>query len=149
MPQKFSPIDLSAVKTYNLSDRKSKVTAEDFAKTWQKGASYRTFLDNLPDILAGSQLKSVISAIVKAYRNNHTILFGMGAYDIKVGLNPIVIDLMQGRLINPIAIKVTDNDAAISRLKQEYLVGRVDSAIIVGIHDNLISANDCDFILLI
>lgn len=131
MPQKFSPIDLSAVKTYNLSDRKSKVTAEDFAKTWQKGASYRTFLDNLPNILAGSQLKSVISAIVKAYRNNHTILFGMGAHVIKVGLNPIVIDLMQRRLITGVAM----NGAGIIHDVELAMVGRTSEDVAAALDD--------------
>ena len=84
MPQKFNPIDLSRVKTHHLADRKSRVTVEEFGKPWQKGASYRNFLHNLPDILAGSQLKNVISAIVRAHRNNHTILFGMGAQSASI-----------------------------------------------------------------
>ena len=131
MPQKFNPIDLSGVKTYNLSDRKSKVTAEDFAKTWQKGASYRTFLENLPDILAGDQLKSVISAIVKAYRNNHTILFGMGAHVIKVGLNPIVIDLMERRLITGVAM----NGAGIIHDVELAMVGRTSEDVAAALDD--------------
>jgi deoxyhypusine synthase len=131
MPQKFNPIDLSGVKTYNLSDRKSKVTAEDFANTWQKGASYRTFLDNLPDILAGDQLKSVISAIVKAYRNNHTILFGMGAHVIKVGLNPIVIDLMERRLITGVAM----NGAGIIHDVELAMVGRTSEDVAAALDD--------------
>jgi deoxyhypusine synthase len=131
VPQKFNPIDLSGVKTYNLSDRKSKVTAEDFAKTWQKGASYRTFLDNLPDILAGDQLKRVISAIVKAYRNNHTILFGMGAHVIKVGLNPIVIDLMERRLITGVAM----NGAGIIHDVEFAMVGRTSEDVATALGD--------------
>ncbi len=131
MPQKFSPIDLSAVKTYNLSDRKSKVTAKEFAKTWQKGASYRTFLDKLPDILAGDQLKSVISAIVRAYRNNHTILFGMGAHVIKVGLNPIVIDLMERRLITGVAM----NGAGIIHDVELAMVGRTSEDVAAALDD--------------
>ena len=124
-------IDLNAVKTYNLSDRKSKVTSEEFAKTWQKGASYRTFLDNLPDILAGNQLKSVISAIVKAYRHNHTILFGMGAHVIKVGLNPIVIDLMERRLITGVAM----NGAGIIHDVELAMVGRTSEDVAAALDD--------------
>ncbi len=131
MPQKFSPIDLSAVKTYNLADRKSKVTAEEFAKPWQKGASYRTFLGNLPDILAGDQLRSVISAIVKAYRNNNTILFGMGAHVIKVGLNPIVIDLMERRLITGVAM----NGAGIIHDVELAMVGRTSEDVAAALDD--------------
>ena len=131
MSQKFNPVDLSGVKTYSLSDLKSKVTVEDFAKTWQKGASYRTFLANLPDILAGGQLKSVISAIVKAYRNNHTILFGMGAHVIKVGLNPIVIDLMERRLISGVAM----NGAGIIHDVELAMVGRTSEDVAAALDD--------------
>ena len=131
MLKKFKPIDLSGVKTYNLSDRESKVTAADFAKIWQKGASYRTFLDNLPDILAGGQLKSVISAIVKAYRNKRTILFGMGAHVIKVGLNPIVIDLMERRLITGVAM----NGAGIIHDVELAMVGRTSEDVAAALDD--------------
>ena len=131
MPQNFKPIDLKAVKTYMLSDRKSKVTAADFAKIWQKGASYRTFLENLGDILAGGQLKSVISAIVKAYREKRTILFGMGAHVIKVGLNPIVIDLMERRLITGMAM----NGAGIIHDTEVAMVGRTSEDVAAALDD--------------
>ena len=131
MPQKFNPIDLSGLKTYHLADRKSKVSAEEFAKTWQKGASYRTFLDNLPDILAGRQLKNVISAIATAYRNNQTILFGMGAHVIKVGLNPIVVDLMERRIITGVAM----NGAGIIHDVELAMVGRTSEDVDTALND--------------
>ena len=104
MPQKFKPIDLSRVKTYPLSQRKSKVSTTDFGKTWQKGAPFKEFLDHLPDILAGSHLKTVISAIVNAFQKEKTIVFAMGAHVIKVGLNLIVIDLMERGIITAVAM---------------------------------------------
>ena len=131
MPLKFNPINLNEVKTYNLSDRKSTVTAEDFAKTWQKGASYRTFLENLPNILAGAQLKSVISAIVEAYRAKRTIMFGMGAHVIKVGLNPIVIDLMERKLITGVAM----NGAGIIHDAELAMVGRTSEDVAAALDD--------------
>jgi hypothetical protein len=131
MPQDFNPIDLSDVKTYNLSDRKSKVTSEKFAKIWRKGASYRTFLGSLPDILAGDQLKRIISAAVKAYRANRTILFGMGAHVIKVGLNPVVIDLMERRLITGIAM----NGAGIIHDVELAMVGRTSEDVSAALND--------------
>jgi len=76
----------------------------DFGKTWQKGARFKEFLDRLPDILAGSHLKTVISAIVNAFQKEKTIVFAMGAHVIKVGLNPIVIDLMERGIITAVAM---------------------------------------------
>ena len=84
MAKRFQPLDLSKVKTYSLLSRKSMVKADNFARTWQKGSTFRVFLDRLPDILAGRELRNVISAITAAYADNRTIIFGMGAHVIKV-----------------------------------------------------------------
>jgi len=65
MPNTFKPIDLSRLKTYSITDRKSKVSVTDFAKSWTKGYSFSDFIDSLPDILAAKDLKAVISSIVK------------------------------------------------------------------------------------
>ncbi|MGD9113502.1 MAG: hypothetical protein PVG44_02730 [Desulfobacterales bacterium] len=120
MSQKLKPIELSGVTTYSLAERESKVSYSHFAKTWRKGSSYRMFLDNLPDILAGRQLKDVIAAIVKAYQNKRTVLFGMGAHVIKVGLNPIVIDLMKRGIITGVAM----NGAGIIHDVEVAMIGR-------------------------
>ena len=104
MANKFQPLDLSKVKTYSLLDRQSKVTTDEFARVWQKGSSFRAFMDKLPDILAGRDLREVISAISSAYADNRTVLFGMGAHVIKVGLNPIIIDLMERGIIAAVAM---------------------------------------------
>ena len=131
MPEKFTPIDLSGVRTYSLTDRKSKVSTGNFAKTWRKGSSYRDFLAHLPDILAGRQLKAVISAIVQSHRANRTILFGMGAHVIKVGLNPIVIDLMERGVITAVAM----NGAGIIHDLELALVGHTSEDVAMAIED--------------
>ena len=120
MPNSFKPIDLSQVKTYPLSERKSKVSAKDFARVWQKGLRYKDFLDSLPDILAGKHIKSVISSIATAVRKNKTVIFAMGAHVIKVGLNPVVIDLMERRVITAVAM----NGAGIIHDLELAMVGR-------------------------
>ena len=131
MPDKYTPIDLTGVKTYPLAGRKSKVSSGDFAKTWRKGSSFRDFLANLPDILAGEQLKSVISAIVKAYQNERTVVFGMGAHVIKVGLNPVVIDLMERGVITAVAM----NGAGIIHDLELALVGHTSEDVAAAIGD--------------
>lgn len=104
MSKTFKPIDLNRVKTYPLSERKSKVAAGDFAAAWKEGSSFSDFLDALPRILAGSHLKSVISSMAAAFKNDRTILLGMGAHVIKVGLNPVIIDLMERGIVSAVAM---------------------------------------------
>ena len=104
MSQKFKPLDLSQLKTYPLSERESKVSTADFAKTWQKGTSFKDFIDSLPDILAGSDIKTIISSIATAFKKKKTIVLAMGAHVIKVGLNPVVIDLMEHGIVTAVAM---------------------------------------------
>lgn len=104
MKNAIKPIDLKKLKTYPLSERKSIVKVSSAAKTWEKGGSLKDFLDTIPDILAGSDLKKVISAIAAAAKGKKTIIFGMGAHVIKVGLNPIVVDLMERGVISAVAM---------------------------------------------
>jgi hypothetical protein len=101
---KFKPIDLSSLKTYSIADRKSKVSFGDLAKPWCKGDTFLSFLESLPDILAARQLRQVIDALVSACRAQKTIMFGMGAHVIKVGLAPVIIDLIKRGIIKAVAL---------------------------------------------
>ena len=144
MPDQFKPIDLSGVRTYSLADRDSKVRVDDFAKPWQKKASFRDFLTSLPDILAGEELKSVIAAIVKAHRAERTIIFGMGAHVIKVGLNPIVIDLMKRGVITGVAM----NGAGIIHDLELAMVGQTSEDVAAALDDGSfgMARETCEFL---
>ena len=131
MEKKFEPIDLSGVKTYPLSQRKSKVSTDAFGETWQKGYSFKDFLNGLPDILAGNHLKTVISSTVKAFKENKTIVFAMGAHVIKVGLNPIVIDLMERGIITAVAM----NGAGIIHDLELAMAGQTSEDVSASIGD--------------
>ncbi|KPA19638.1 hypothetical protein MHK_000131 [Candidatus Magnetomorum sp. HK-1] len=97
-------IDFSKLSTYSIYDRKSKVSQSDFAKPWQKGGSFQNFLDGLPDLLGATDLRKVIDAIVKAITNDHTVMLAMGAHVIKVGLNPLLIQLLEKGIIHAVAV---------------------------------------------
>jgi hypothetical protein len=101
---KIKPIDLSPLKTYSIADRKSKVSFGDLAKPWNKGDTFSSFLESLPDILAAQQLREVIDALVFASRAQKTIMVGMGAHVIKVGLAPVIIDLIKRGVIKAVAL---------------------------------------------
>jgi hypothetical protein len=100
----LDPIDLGGVKTYPLAERPGKVGVAEFAVGWTPGGSLAAFLERLPQLLAGSDLKAVIAAIISAHRRQRPVIFGLGAHVIKVGLGPIVIDLMQRGIISAVAL---------------------------------------------
>jgi hypothetical protein len=100
---KYREIDLSKVNTYSSKDRHSKVTADLLARPHIKGKSFAEFVDNLPDFLAVRDIEAVAEAIVAAHRNQRPVILGMGAHPVKVGLSPVIIDLMRKGIINAFA----------------------------------------------
>jgi hypothetical protein len=101
--KKYRPISLKKVKTCRLKSRKSKVSLDKVGKPFAKG-SFKDFIGSLPDILSAADFKSVIKAIVTARKKDRPVVLGMGAHPIKVGLSPIIINLMEMGIINAIAM---------------------------------------------
>lgn len=102
--KKFKPISTRGLKTYSIKDRFSKVSVEDFATVPGPGTTVGGFLDSLPDILAAKDLKDVAAAVADAHKGGRTVALGMGAHVIKVGLGPLVIDLMERGIVNSVAM---------------------------------------------
>jgi hypothetical protein len=103
-PALIAPINVSDLKTYPLKKRYSKVRVSDFAAPWKRGSSFKTFCDGLPDILAVKSLRAVTRAIVKAHRKRRPVIIGIGAHVIKVGLAPIITDLMERGIVTAVAM---------------------------------------------
>jgi len=97
-------IDLKKIKTYPVSSRQSKVRIADFAKPVKPVGGFGGFINGLPDILAGKDLKELVSLIVKAKKSGKPVVWMFGAHVIKCGLNPLIIQLMERGYINAIAL---------------------------------------------
>jgi len=103
-PSRFSTLNLKRLKTYPLVSRHSKVTRSQFAQPWKRGGSLTNFLKTLPDVLAGHTFHAVVDAIVEARRHGRPVIVGMGAHVTKVGLNPLLVDLMRKGVITALAM---------------------------------------------
>jgi hypothetical protein len=99
-----SPLELGSVRTYPLALRKSKVSVEDFAMPATTNLSFAKFLDTLPNFLAAADLRELLAAIQRARSGKRTILWGLGGHVIKVGLGPVLIDLMEREFVSGIAL---------------------------------------------
>lgn len=103
VPFPYEDFDLSAVRTYPLASRPGKVRAEHLAAPYRPGSGVRGLIDSLPDMLGAADFKAVVTAIVEAHRDRHGILWGFGAHVIKVGLGPVLIDLMERGFVSALA----------------------------------------------
>ena len=104
MPVPYEEFDLSGVRTYPLASRKSKANAGDFARPVSRGASFSDWFDALPRILAGHDLRRVVTALVDAKRGGRGIVWGVGAHVIKTGVSPVLIDLMTRGYVSALAM---------------------------------------------
>jgi hypothetical protein len=93
--RKLPPIDRSRVRTVPARRRRSKVKGADEAEPHRPGASFAEFLDSLPPVLAVRDLRAAIDATARARKGRRTVLWGFGAHLIKVGLAPVLVDLME------------------------------------------------------
>src|SRR5205807_2882315 len=127
----IQPLTLGAVRTYPLASRKSKVSVRDFAKPSGTNSSLTKFLDSLPSILAAEDLRNLLSAIHMARKQRKAILWGIGGHVIKVGLGPVLIDLMKRGFVSGIAM----NGAALIHDFEIALAGNTSEDVEAGLGD--------------
>ncbi|OPX40597.1 MAG: hypothetical protein DRN37_08865 [Thermoplasmata archaeon] len=116
----IKPISLEGLGSYPLKERPSKVKIDDFARPWTKGDSFSRWLECLPNVLAARDLKEITRKIIKAVLDEKKVVLAMGAHVIKVGLNPVVIDLVERGVISAIAM----NGAGIIHDAELAMVGQ-------------------------
>lgn len=101
---KNRPLSPKNLKTYSLNSRKSKVDVKNFAHALNREESFAQFIDSLPDILAAKDFKQFLNLMEKAREKKRAIIFALGAHVIKVGLNPVIIELMKKGWVTGLAL---------------------------------------------
>ena len=106
MPSKYKtmPLDLSGLETYPLASRKSKVGRDQLGRPAGPAASFKDFWQSLPDILAAGDMKALVVRMRDAQRGERAIIWGLGAHVLKVGLSPLLIDLMERGYVSAVAL---------------------------------------------
>ena len=128
---KFDPISLDKVKSYPLKERSSKVKIDDLGKPWTSGGDMRLWIESLPRILAGNDFRKVVDSIVHAAGSGNLIVLAMGAHSIKVGLNPVILDLLDRGIIGGLAM----NGAGIIHDTELAMVGHTSEDVAAQIGD--------------
>jgi hypothetical protein len=126
-----TPLNLSSVRTYPLSSRKSQVAVEQFGRSHARGASLKAFLDSLPRILGADALRRLAAEVLRARERGRPIVWGIGAHVLKVGLSPVLIDLMEKGLVTGLAMNgagiVHDFELAVAGHTSEDVEGGLGS----------------------
>jgi hypothetical protein len=129
---KFKQIKLDGVALISIKKRRSKVALRDFAKVPDsRKASLGEFIDSLPRILAGNELRALVGDIARSCRNGKPVILMMGAHVIKVGLSPIIVDLVERGIVTHVAM----NSAAAIHDVETAMWGRTSEDVAANILD--------------
>ncbi|MCC6961978.1 MAG: hypothetical protein IT585_01860 [candidate division Zixibacteria bacterium] len=109
-------IDLGRLKVRSIKGRHSKVHRSQFDLKLAS-AGVAEFVESLPEILKGADLKRLAAALVTAQRKKKPILWMFGAHVIKVGLAPLLCEMMQRGCVQMLS---TNNAALIHDLELAF-----------------------------
>ena len=102
---KYKQIKLSGIKTISIKKRRSKVSPKDFARVVDAAkARLSDFVDSLPHILMADELRALVLDVDRSRRRKKPVILMMGAHVIKVGLSPLVVDLVRRGVITHVAM---------------------------------------------
>jgi hypothetical protein len=129
---KYKQVSLSGIKTISIASRASKVMPGAFAKPIDPTkAKVTDFIDSLPGILVGHELRALANDVANARRRNKPVVLMMGAHVIKVGMSPIIIDLIGRGVITHVAM----NSAAAIHDVETAMWGQTSEDVAVNILD--------------
>jgi hypothetical protein len=95
---KLSPTDLGRVKRYDYAARENRTDIDHFGRPMESTEGV-DFFESLPSFLKANDLREFIDRVAAARGEDRPFHLLMGAHTIKVGLSPIVIDLLQRDIV--------------------------------------------------
>ena len=99
----YREADVARVKTVPIAQRPNKVDPSLLAHPPGPNPSFAAFWDALPEILAAKDLRFVVDQIASA-AGRRAVVAMLGGHVIKVGLGPLLIELLRRRAITHVAM---------------------------------------------
>jgi hypothetical protein len=99
----YREADLGRTRTVSVTDRAHRVSPPLLARAPGDDHSFQAFWDSLPDVLAARDLRYVVAQLVAATGRRGVVAM-LGGHVIKVGLGPVLIELLRRRVITHVAM---------------------------------------------
>lgn len=103
MRRTFPPVDFERIQTFPLAERRNKVRREDLIRPLRTGMNLREWMEILPRQLIGESFREFIRRLQEIHRRGGLLVVMFGGHVIKVGLGPLVIQMMEQGVIGAIA----------------------------------------------
>lgn len=128
---RYPKTDLSNVRLNSIENRSSKVRDAEWAGLFEPGEEFAAFVDALPDVLAARDLRRFGRRCAGAVRAGKPFIMMMGGHVVKVGLGPLVCDLLERRILTGIVM----NSAAAIHDVESALFGETSEDVAAAITD--------------
>ena len=128
---KYKRLDISGIKAIKSSQRSTKADVSKFGSAFDPSKPASGFLDSLPAFLKADDLIDFASRVAKANAYGKEIIWMMGAHPIKVGLAPVIIDLIKRGFVTHLAV----NGAFIIHDLEIAFFGRTSEEVAEGLAD--------------
>jgi hypothetical protein len=130
MKSRFEQIDSGKITTVSLMGRRSTVGIDDFSRAYAKGSSFNDFFNGLPKILAGKAFREIVQTLVDVSQRKGMAVLAMGAHPIKVGLSPVIIELIERGVFKAVALNgacvIHDVEVAMAGKTSEEVAEELD-----------------------
>jgi hypothetical protein len=127
---KFKQADLSKVKTISLKSRASKTEIASLGKVIRSGQA-KDFFGSLPKFLKASDLIEFMNRVLAARKKGRPFHVFLGAHVIKVGLSPVLIDLMKNNIVTGLSL----NSAGLIHDLELAFAGKTSEDVLSGLED--------------
>ncbi|MEE9553334.1 MAG: hypothetical protein V3W18_03460 [candidate division Zixibacteria bacterium] len=128
---KYKKIDIANIKTIKFNKRETKSELSEFASPFDPDDNFGSFLNSLPKHLKAEDLLELASDIAGAVKEKRMTIWMMGAHPLKVGLSPIIIDLIESGFVGHLAV----SGAFIIHDTELAFFGRTSEDVSEGIKD--------------
>jgi len=125
------PFDPARFHPRPLPGRDHRVGIGAFARPTEPGDSAAAALDALPDVLGVRALRGLATAVATAHRAGRAVLWGLGGHVVKVGLGPLLVDLLERGFVQGFVL----NGAAAIHDAEVALVGSTSEDVGAGLFD--------------
>lgn len=124
-------LDTSRARTCSLASLSRRVSRDQLARPVAADGTLRDFFSSLPDVLAARDLLQLARYVAGTKRAGRLSLLMMGAHPLKVGLGPLICDLIRKGIFNALAT----NGAAMIHDFELAFAGRTSEDVDAGLAD--------------
>lgn len=129
----FPKIRFDGITTVSIADKPRRVSDDQFSRVFNPSPNgeFEQFFASLPNVLKASDLREFAETAASRHLQGRSIMLLFGGHVIKTGLAPLIIDLMERRILTSISM----NSAAAIHDVENAIFGRTSEDVATNIQD--------------